>query len=1168
MQTGPRLVGRYRLQAPLGAGGEGQVWRAIPVGGDDAVAIKFLTAHRVRRRSAEAALHAEIRAAAAIDHPHVVRLFDYGTAPEGLARIPPGAPWVAMELAPGGSLADHAAFLDWPSLRTALIQVLSALAAVHARGLLHRDVKPGNILLKGGLKPPDIRLADFGLASWRAGSGAGTDGPVEAIGTPRYMAPEQLSGDWRALGPWTDLFAVGCLGWTLVTGRPPAMESDPGALLAARHQPLPAFRPALAVPPAIASWLRGLLAPNIPNRTRFAADALAALEAMPERGGGPRMLRGGVIMQTPTQPTAQAAAVPPAPPVLPAPTSARPTPARGAPSGPSPLPIPAAPPVVPPPIVPPLGVRTSAPRAIICGAQPPPMPVVEAALASRTHTAGVPRGALAGLLRLPLVGREGVQRGLWSALSDVARTGRAAAVILEGPAGVGKSRLAEWLSERAHELGAAEVMRLLHGDVPGAEDGVLAAFTRQFACRGLDPAGAERHLERVLPELDRRDRAQFASLLGAQGLANAGGTQARFRLVERALSTMARSRPIILWCDDAARSSDTLGLVHDLLTHGRHIPLLAILTARTDEPRADDEATMLDAIAGHPHGSRVALGALAAEDAVALVQSMVPVADELAARIAQACSHQPILIEQTVRDWVVRGLTHTAPTNAALPADPDAVWAARLRALVDAHGPQSQTALELAAALGETVDGEEWTTACAAAGISSVAALVDDLVRRGLARADGQQLSTMQMTAMSAGAMGGWSFSHGLLREHLRLTARKEGRWASTADLCAKTLRASANPNDMPRIGRLEAESGDATTAANTLVHAAARLVAIGESPRAIRLLLETDLVIAQGGVGGDAPIEAQVLRAHALCNVGDLAGAEHAALSALEDAVDSGSGRLRACARRELGRIAWYQGDLPRAVVRLRRARDAAEHLGETYLQARTEVDLANALLPTGAFDEAEMRLTHAIKVFRGAGDPEGLARALLAAGELRRQQRRWAAGVTVLQRGLDALDGLPIHPLRARLLHNLGEIHRSSGAHEQAAQLYAEAEASFERVGDENAVWFARMNQGLIAMRRGERIKARETLEAVASLDATRGLRLIQAVSHAALVTLDAEAGDGDGVSHHLDELETILEGTGYVDLDLALMTRWAMLASAPWPHLQARLEVISSAQRVRLA
>ena len=155
------------------------------------------------------------------------------------------------------------------------------LGSAHARGILHRDLKPDNVLfagqndVRGGL-----RLVDFGLAFLDEGQDDADE--RKAAGTPRYMAPEQLLSHWRDFGPWTDLYALGCLAWQLCTGETPfqSMRDFRQLLRAHLHMAPPAFKPIFKVPKSFEVWLRTLLAKRRTDRFPFAADALSALPAI------------------------------------------------------------------------------------------------------------------------------------------------------------------------------------------------------------------------------------------------------------------------------------------------------------------------------------------------------------------------------------------------------------------------------------------------------------------------------------------------------------------------------------------------------------------------------------------------------------------------------------------------------------------------------------------------------------------------------------------------------------------------------------------------------------------------------------------------------------------------------------------------------------------------
>src|SRR4030095_12483953 len=184
-----------------------------------------------------------------------------------------GSPWFAMELARKGTLGTHE-LTTWQDIQAILVQVLEALAHAHAREVLHRDVKPTNLVL--GTERAAVALTDFGIARHRADPGVSI-----LTGTPSYMAPEQILETPREEGPPTDLYALGCVAWRLVTGKPPFAQAEmPAVLYAQLNLPPPTLAPRGDVPPGLEEWLRKLLRKDPAARFQCAADALKALETL------------------------------------------------------------------------------------------------------------------------------------------------------------------------------------------------------------------------------------------------------------------------------------------------------------------------------------------------------------------------------------------------------------------------------------------------------------------------------------------------------------------------------------------------------------------------------------------------------------------------------------------------------------------------------------------------------------------------------------------------------------------------------------------------------------------------------------------------------------------------------------------------------------------------
>ncbi len=279
------LVGPYRLMTYLGRGGMATVFEAVHAEQGTPVALKV-----VRPRSdidpevMDPFLH-EARAMASLTHRSIVRVHDFGWVDAD--RWLPGeheagtpTTWMAMDLVRGGTLRDvrGAEWLTWPILQGLLLDLLDALAYAHSWGLVHRDVKPANVLVPVVAAPlRGALLSDFGLA--HAGETRDREGTVEtAAGTPRYMAPEQLRGRWRDYGPWTDLFALAWVAWELAQGGSPLSGLSHGQLIAAQlghHRP--DFEPAFDVPDGLEDWLTILLSPDPRDRFQSASEASRAL---------------------------------------------------------------------------------------------------------------------------------------------------------------------------------------------------------------------------------------------------------------------------------------------------------------------------------------------------------------------------------------------------------------------------------------------------------------------------------------------------------------------------------------------------------------------------------------------------------------------------------------------------------------------------------------------------------------------------------------------------------------------------------------------------------------------------------------------------------------------------------------------------------------------------
>lgn len=267
MHIGLRLAGRFKLECQVAVGGMGTIYRAHDLKDGGAVAVKVISADDVsepERFLREAAVLAEL------DHPSIVRYVAHGEAE--------GCRYLVMEWLEGETLAQrlHRQGVTVAESVDIAIQMADALAAAHARGVLHRDVKPDNLLFLGGR----VKVVDFGLAR-RTGDEQGLTASGVLLGTPGYMAPEQAEGR-RDLDERVDLFAIGCVIYECLTGRAAYEGRNQIALRAKILLDRPALVRTLCpeAPVALEALVERLLERDREARPRGAAEVIQALRRL------------------------------------------------------------------------------------------------------------------------------------------------------------------------------------------------------------------------------------------------------------------------------------------------------------------------------------------------------------------------------------------------------------------------------------------------------------------------------------------------------------------------------------------------------------------------------------------------------------------------------------------------------------------------------------------------------------------------------------------------------------------------------------------------------------------------------------------------------------------------------------------------------------------------
>jgi serine/threonine-protein kinase len=307
-QIGELLGGRYRLIEPLGEGGMATIYRAHDEQLRRDVAVKLLRPEYGRDSAFVARFRQEAQAAASLNHPNVVNVFDYGTDRAG--------PFIVMEVVDGGdlqSLIREEAPLPPVAAAEIARQIADALAAAHARGIVHRDIKPSNVLLAPGGR---VKVVDFGIA--RAFSEAQLTLPGTTLGSVHYFSPEQARGE--TVTPSSDLYSLGLVLFEMLTGQRAWRGESPAAVAMARlagEAPAPSsLQP--GVPRGLDLIVRRALASDPDDRYPSASAFSQALQRFveapnaPVRAAAPAMPLAAASTPTVVTPAAPRAAARPA----------------------------------------------------------------------------------------------------------------------------------------------------------------------------------------------------------------------------------------------------------------------------------------------------------------------------------------------------------------------------------------------------------------------------------------------------------------------------------------------------------------------------------------------------------------------------------------------------------------------------------------------------------------------------------------------------------------------------------------------------------------------------------------------------------------------------------------------------------------------------------------
>jgi len=947
------------------------------------------------------------------------------------------------------------------------------------------------------------------------------------------MAREQLAGAWRDYGPWTDLYAVACLAWRLITGSPPYHGVPREELLEAQVLGPTSHLPE-GFPPAFEAWLRRMLAHDPRHRFTRAADAAWALMGIGEA----------------------------------------PAPATDADDIQVAVPLSFDP-------------RELAEQDTILGALPmefaegdtlhaadaafpakvPPIPVDW----RRARTAPVPitlHGAglqLFPLRTVPMVGREPERDRLWGLLVEVHQRPRARFAVVTGPPGSGKTTLAHWLSSRAHELGAATPLAV--DRAAERESFVLPELVVQHLhLGGLFGAPLKQQLRRALLGTPRELRARVLELLQAAPR----GPVERFAIVEELLRALiARSagsdrsgpgRPLILVLDDADQG-EPVAFARWLMDrqHTHPLPVVVLVLAR--HAKAPRRGALHTLVAGG--AVPIHLGPLLPADRSELIGGLLRLERSLAARVDEHSAGNPQFAVGLVRDLVARqALRPTEDGFALRPGEgfrlPDALhdlWTARIDAVLDGLDEGAESDLERAAILGHDIDESVWHAVCddprAAQGQRTQMSL-GGLMRRS------ELAERLLRNRLVEETDRGFRFHITGVRESLIRRADQSVRSREHHSACVQAL--SALPDIAPeRLGRHLRGSGEGAEAFELLVKAAHAHLDRTDYRSGLGLLSEARVVLETLGAEPSDPRWGRVLVGLAEGSRG--IGRADDGLRYAERAIE----RARAHGWPDLVDATF---EAAQSAVALRRRSVALPYLDEMEAIAtrtRNPDALGRCLFAKGALDHDDPALLlRAREVFARLDDELGMAnvdrvlgRRALVAGSLDEAERRLAPAAEIYER-------LGHRSTLAQTWISLADVYRKAGRLRDAdvlldrlLQLYRTTDLGVLAV-------IVHLNLGLLRLMRGNALAARRAFDQAARLGELTHHDGLTAASWGSLLAPLAILEDWAAYQTTLERASELLTRTGFRDPDLADTLERALAAMPRTSPHRPGTEALLQAQR----
>lgn len=1179
-----KQCGPFDLVDKIGDGGLAEVWRGVHDEYDFEAAVKVVKKEVLDRgERPRKSFQREVQAIASLNHPGIVTVFSYGETDWPDHR----APYLAMELAGGKTLAERPIY-SWSALRSVLRQILESLAYAHAREVIHRDLKPENVLFAAPEPDFECKLTDFGLAHAMSPEISSNTQNVLSVtgGTPYFMAPEQFRGEWRSFGPWTDLYALGCMTFRIVTGDYPfTAENVFGIATQHLEDALPPMsNPEFPVPVEFDEWLQTLTAKHIRNRFQKAADALRALENMSqpeprrsapstERSREAQLDSGDTIATPPPSERDEDAGTGTLSELestqLLGPGWSDPD-AQTRPKAGASEKIDHS--------------QRSDPVTGLSDAdswQHPTVPSDWREQRADSPTTPVLEGTLDlfSLREVPFSDRQRQRDRLWNDLRTVAKEGTPRACILEGRLGTGKSRLAEWLCRRADELGAANILWTTHSQKQGASGGLGRMLELFFTAWGLTRrevydriyervgrlrAEAGHSIDKVVLQYEARALTEIIYPRRITDDDERTGFRftnpdERYATFEQLLGHLVCRRPVILWFDNVQWGAEAVEITQKLLETDSgqsegDLPILAMLTRDLDFAKEESAAAVrLEQLRSASRARTLEIGELDDTEQTELIHNTLPLESSTADQLRVRTGGNPLFTIQLLNECVERQLFEMTKQGFAFPTDepvelPSSIyelWLDRVEDVVtgfeNPYVDDIKRSLELGAALGRVIDADEWKRVCEYTDLDLGDDVVEELVRRGLAEPE----------------RDGWSFVHSLLRQALERQARQNDRWEHLNDVCAAVLdQMYPDPSYrvLERLATHLVAAGHPEDSLEPFLDAAREAMDDGDYTRARELLdrrraqldaLEIDELDPRRIRGWR--VEAKLRR-----NLGETEKAERLVDRILDAGQRAGAVSLGRATTLK-GALACDRGDFEHGRTYYDKSIQYLEGGTEPRKLVEAHIGRSWALRNLGALDEAKEGLETALTLAKkhrypslAANAKRQLATSLEAEGHFERADQ-------LTREALRDARQMGRPEFEAVCWNNMGEVARLKRDWDRAIKYYQNA-AQLWKLSRHRNYHIARLNLAIVEIGAGDTSKSWSLLCELEERFEQIGYEFVLPIVSMAKLCCVARLGKWDSWDAIYADADKRLQQTGTVDKDLAWLAEETGDAASATEHSRA--------------